>query len=82
MGHKDINDALLRLADSTLMMAEAMRPPTDARLSEILSTMDDVEVYGLYKWGSKKGRRLAKIECLNRGLITPSFFKWLLNKFK
>lgn len=82
METKSRQDWIQSLCDSSLRMVEIMRPPTDQQLTEKLSAMSNTEVYGLYKWGSKKGRRLAKIECLKRGLISPSFFKWLFNKLK
>ena len=69
------------MGDNALKVAEIMKPPTDEGLTNILRTMDDIEVYGIYKWGSKRGRKLAKEECLRRGLITPNFFIWLYQKY-
>jgi hypothetical protein len=69
---------------ASLMMA-AFTPPTDEQLIERLKMMPDDEVEGIYRWGSKAGKRLAKTECLRRGIIKKPFWqraKEYINKLK
>lgn len=74
-----ISQAML---DNLKKMAEMLRPPTDDDLIKTLSGMPDWEVEGLYRWGSPKGKKLAKIECLRRGIIKEPFLKRLFSKLK
>lgn len=82
MQPKTRTDWIQALCESSLRTVEIMKPPTEEQLSHKLSLMSNGEVYGLYKFGSKKGKRLAKIECLNRGLIKESIFNRLFKRFK
>jgi hypothetical protein len=64
------------------LIIRAFTPPTDEQLMQYLATLSNIEVEGIYHYGSKQGRRLAKIECMNRGIIKESFFKRLFSKLK
>jgi hypothetical protein len=71
---------------SALLMAKMFTPPSDQEQMAYLSTCSDTEVEGIYRWGSHQVRRLAKIECLKRGLIKPTLFQsirsWLIRQIK
>ena len=71
--------ALEQWAESAKRLATAMitffTPPTDEQQMEYLATCSDEEVKGIYRWGSKQGRKLAKIECLKRGILKKSLFE-------
>jgi hypothetical protein len=66
----------IELAKQSALLADKMfTPPSDQEQMAYLSTCSDTEVEGIYRWGSPQGRRLAKIECLKRGIIKPNWFK-------
>jgi hypothetical protein len=67
------------------LMITFFTPPTHEQQMRYLATCSDDEVEGIYRWGSKRGKRLAKIECLKRGIIKKSLFeraKEYINKLK
>lgn len=58
-----------------LLTLKVFTPPSDEEQMTYLSTVSDAEVEGIYRYGSERGRRLAKIECLKRGIIKKSLFE-------
>lgn len=76
---------LNQLLESSLQLLESIRAimlPTDEELMRYLSKRPDSEVLGLVKWGSPKGKKIARQEGLRRGIIKESFLKRLFYKLK
>lgn len=63
-------------------MMEALRPPTDDELSQKIAAMPDDLVEGVSRYGSERGRKLAKIEMKKRKPAPDTLFQKISNLFK
>ena len=80
----DKNNQIQRIADLSKSLAESMKQtllPTQASLEETASKMSRDELMGIYYYGSKRGKILAKTELLKRGQLKESLLDRLIKIF-
>lgn len=72
---KSLNSFIDNQLKFSEFMIEAFRPPSEEKLQKLYEGLSDREVEGIYRYGSKQGKKLAKVECLKRGIIKKSILK-------